>query len=160
MLKGKAPEVPAASGPWWTAWLGGEQPPASSGGSSSGVGAPSSDSIGAWLEAIQPGYNERFAAAFDEIGIEDTEDFANLDDEIFAELEVALQRSGARQMHMRNIQQALLDTIQAAGVMPPTLDWLAEPTWKCEHCSFMGSHHEVVLHEATCRAEPPPKHAA
>ena len=41
---------------------------------------------GPWLEAIKPGYNERFAAAFDEIGIEDTEDFANLDDEIFAEL--------------------------------------------------------------------------
>ena len=72
----------------------------------------------AWLERIKPGYGHRFAAAFDAIGVEDTEDFVNFDEELYALLEVELRRCGAKSMQLRYIQRAMHDDLAADGWMP------------------------------------------
>jgi hypothetical protein len=68
-----------------------------------------SKSLRAWLDAIKPGYGDRFAEAFSQIGVEDTDDFLNFDEEMYVLLEAELRRCGAKWMQLRYIQQAIHD---------------------------------------------------
>lgn len=110
-------------------------------------------SVRQWLDSVKPGYGQRFTEAFDAVGIEDTDDFLNLDDSLFEELETALRECGAKVMHMSNIQRALLEHVAASGQSELTWEpWCAEPTWKCEQCDYFGTYEEVAEHEETCPA--------
>ena len=77
------------------------------------VSPPPSDAealhIDAWLDAIKPGYGNRFLSAFEQLGIEDAADVANIDHHFYLSLQAALQEAGAKPMHLKNIRLALLD---------------------------------------------------
>ena len=61
-----------------------------------------------WLDAVKPGYGARFGPAFDAAGVEDVDDLANVDRDIFLDIETALfQLCGAKPMHMKNIRSAV-----------------------------------------------------
>jgi hypothetical protein len=64
-------------------------------------------SITEWLEEIKAGYSERFAACFDEVGLEDTADLGGIPAEELNALEEALRKAGAKKVHMRNINTAI-----------------------------------------------------
>ena len=76
-----------------------------------------------WLDQVKPGYSEKFGAAFDEIGIEDTDDLLNLDDDLYAQLLHELEACGARSMHQFNIQRALTEFLvdNDAAWLPPDM---------------------------------------
>jgi len=142
---------------WLFQAIAGDKPATDEAGPSSSASqeAGESTSVLDWLDVVKPGYGERFSKAFDAVGIEDTDDFRHMDDELFEELEAALRECGAKAMHLSNIQRALFEVMAAEGcTYQPAADeqWEADPTWKCEFCDFFGSFEEVSQHEATCPA--------
>ena len=144
-------------GMWLFQAIAGDKPATDEFGPSSSAlqEAGESTSVLDWLDVVKPGYGERFSKAFDAVGIEDTDDFRHMDDELFEELEAALRECGAKAMHLSNIQRALFEVMAAEGcTYQPAADeqWEADPTWKCEFCDFFGSFEEVSEHEATCPA--------
>eukprot|EP00966_Prymnesium_polylepis_P098891 2290200-Prymnesium_polylepis.1 len=94
---------------------GAETPPREPGTESSAV-----DPVSAWLDRVKPGYSQRFSDAFRLSGIEDLEDVAQIDDEIFAEIEGALSSAGAKVLQIKTIREAIV-TAGAAGLVasPP-----------------------------------------
>ena len=77
-----------------------------------------------WLEQVKPGYAERFGGAFDELGIEDTDDLLHLDDELYTTLQQQLEAFGARSMHRFNIQRALHEFLvdSDSDWLPPQME--------------------------------------
>ena len=66
--------------------------------------------LASWLESVKPGYASRFLPAFAAVGVEDYLDLANIDQDIYSEIEEELtERCGARKMQLKNIHTALLD---------------------------------------------------
>ena len=67
-----------------------------------------SESIRDWLDnAVKAGYAAKFASAFDEVGIEDTSDLQDMDDELMEELERVLAAADAKTMHVKKIKAAI-----------------------------------------------------
>ena len=60
-----------------------------------------------WLDSLKAGFGARFAAAFEEIGVEDVSDLADMDDELQATLEAELRKAGAKAMQLKKIRTAL-----------------------------------------------------
>jgi hypothetical protein len=66
--------------------------------------------VEAWLDTIKRGYGSRFALAFELLGVEDSDDIANIDTNIYRDIEATLTQScGAKVMHLKNIRLALLE---------------------------------------------------
>ena len=60
-----------------------------------------------WLDVVKPGYSEKFLPAFLAVGVEDVLDLANIDQEIYFEIEEELiSHCGAKKMHLKNIYNA------------------------------------------------------
>ena len=78
-------------------------------GSSCGASEAETLHVDAWLEAIKPGYGERFHMAFERLGVEDAADVANIDQRFYGDLHAALLECGAKPMHIKNIRLALMD---------------------------------------------------
>ena len=56
--------------------------------------------VGEWLDkSVKEGFGAKFGGAFTEQEITDTSDFADVDDEIQADLESALKKVKALQLH-------------------------------------------------------------
>lgn len=104
-------------GMWLFQAIAGDKPATDEAGPSSSASqeAGESTSVLDWLDVVKPGYGERFSKAFDAVGIEDTDDFRHMDDELFEELEAALRECGAKAMHLSNIQRALFEVMAAEG---------------------------------------------
>ena len=68
------------------------------------------ESIRAWLDAhVKAGFGERFAPAFEALGIEDASDVSMVDDEMLTVLEARLtSEHGAKVMHLRRLRQAMV----------------------------------------------------
>ena len=63
-----------------------------------------------WLEGVKVGYGARFLPAFEQSGVEDAIDVAQIDKRCFEEIERALVHGcGAKPMHVKNVRLALLD---------------------------------------------------
>ena len=76
------------------------------GGVGGGVGE---GSVFGWLETVKQGYGEKFAACFEEVGVEDASDIADgLGEEEMAELKVSLVAAGAKTRHMQKILRAAI----------------------------------------------------
>lgn len=72
------------------------------------VVARSSDSIEAWLESLKKGYGERFSAVFEELGVEDVSDLAELIDKTGdSALKKALEARGAKTIQIQKIRRAI-----------------------------------------------------
>ena len=76
---------------------------------SSCASEPEALHVDAWLDAIKPGYGDRFFAAFEQLGVEDAADVANIDQRFYVDLHAALLECGAKPMHIKNIRLALQD---------------------------------------------------
>jgi len=69
-------------------------------------------SIIGWLEALKGGYGKRFAGAFEELGVEDMSDLAEMVDSICdTALKQALEAKGAKTVQVQKIQQAIRDAV-------------------------------------------------
>ena len=70
-----------------------------------------------WLEAVNPGYGEKFAAAFEEAGPENTNHILQINADVMAELDECLVKAGAKKFHLAIIHDAIesLKKGQAAG---------------------------------------------
>ena len=67
-----------------------------------------SESVREWLDAeVKAGYGAKFASAFEEVGIEDTSDLQDMDDELMEELERELTAADAKSMHLKKIKAAI-----------------------------------------------------
>ena len=65
-------------------------------------GSEDAPTVHEWLEGIKTGYGAKFVPAFEQLGIEDTVDAAQVDKRVFGELETALVRGcGAKPMHVK-----------------------------------------------------------
>ena len=67
--------------------------------------------IRAWLNSMQggdDGWGNQFGGAFDEVGLEDTSDFADLDEDIMADLTAQLKGAGASTGTVDSVMSAIL----------------------------------------------------
>ena len=64
--------------------------------------------ISAWLDGVKSGYGEKYAAVFEDLGVDDEEDVHNLRDDLARDLRAALERAGAKRGHLNNIESAVI----------------------------------------------------
>ena len=67
--------------------------------------------IRSWLNSMRggdDGWGNQFGDAFDEVGLEDTSDFADLDEEIIADLTTQLKDAGASTEAVDSVMSAIL----------------------------------------------------
>ena len=67
--------------------------------------------IRSWLNSMQggdDGWGNQFGGAFDEVGLEDTSDFADLDEDIMADLTAQLKGAGASTGTVDSVMSAIL----------------------------------------------------
>lgn len=65
-------------------------------------------SISGWLDGLKEGWGVRYAACFEEIGIEDVTDLPFINDDLLKELTEELKRAGAKSMQVMRIREAML----------------------------------------------------
>lgn len=72
-------------------------------------------SIRGWLDTtVKSGYGNKFTTAFEQVGIDDVGDLAKVDKNVMAELNENLLATGAKAMHLKNIQDAI-DGVRTPG---------------------------------------------
>ena len=69
-------------------------------------------SIRSWLDSLKAGWAARFAAAFEEVGVEDCVDLGDLDEELQAQLEDELKKAGAKGVQLKKIKEAISSVVQ------------------------------------------------
>ena len=75
-----------------------------------------------WLDtAVKEGYGGKFASSFEECGVEDEADLADVDDEVMELLVAELKAAGAKALHLKKIQAAIAE---AVNKQKPTRDAL------------------------------------
>ena len=82
-----------------------------------------SESVREWLDAeVKAGYGAKFASAFEEVGIEDTSDLQDMDDELMSTLDQELLAAGAKPMHVKKIKAAIEGVAGHASATRAKLD--------------------------------------
>ena len=66
---------------------------------------PMSGSVREWLDLMKPGWSARFAAAFEELGIDDVIDLPEIDASVKLLLEEELTSAGAKVLHVKKIMR-------------------------------------------------------
>lgn len=61
-----------------------------------------------WLDGVKSGFGDQFVAAFEELGVEDTDDLQDIGAAELQILEAGLQGLGAKPLHLKKIRQAIL----------------------------------------------------
>ena len=64
--------------------------------------------ISTWLDEVKPGYGEKYASIFEDLGVDDEEDVQNLRDDLARDLRAALENAGAKRGHLNNIESAVI----------------------------------------------------
>ena len=64
--------------------------------------------ISMWLDEVKPGYGEKYASIFEDLGVDDEEDVQNLRDDLARDLRAALENAGAKRGHLNNIESAVI----------------------------------------------------
>ena len=106
------------------------------------------DGIPGWLESIEAGFAESFAAVFEEIGVEDVSDFAEMDEETMGELESALKDAGATDSQVGKITMGMVTgatpAAEPAEPATPAAPVAAAPTATAAPVAAKGpAPHEV-----------------
>jgi hypothetical protein len=66
--------------------------------------------VRSWLDTIKPGYAERFAAAFESLGIEDVSDVEHIDHSVMKSLESELVgKCDAKLLHLQRLRKAIIE---------------------------------------------------
>eukprot|EP00931_Biecheleriopsis_adriatica_P045636 TRINITY_DN26135_c0_g1_i1.p1 TRINITY_DN26135_c0_g1~~TRINITY_DN26135_c0_g1_i1.p1 ORF type:complete len:288 (-),score=71.51 TRINITY_DN26135_c0_g1_i1:145-1008(-) len=68
--------------------------------------------VSSWLDSLKPGWSERFSGAFAEVGIEDLEDFFEVDDATLQALEEELMKAGGRIFHIQKIRRCMEEFVE------------------------------------------------
>ena len=83
--------------------------------------------VAEWLEAVSPGYGEKFANAFEEVGADnDASVIAHIDADVLSELDECLVKAGAKKLHLTVIHKAIAslkgapENTAAARPQPPS----------------------------------------
>ena len=66
-----------------------------------------------WLDKVKPGFGVRFSKCLVEIGIEDVGDLADMDGALQAELDVELEKAGAKAVQLKQIRTAVDAIVKA-----------------------------------------------
>lgn len=67
-------------------------------------------SVRIWLEEVKAGYADRFASAFESLGIEDVSDIAHIDNSVMQSLEAELVAScDAKLLHLQRLKRAIAE---------------------------------------------------
>ena len=87
-------------------------------------------SIHGWLDDVKQGFGDRFVAAFEELGVEDTDDLRDVGADELQTLEAGLQGLGAQELQLKKIRRAILacttcevDTSSAAPAPPESREY-------------------------------------
>ena len=64
--------------------------------------------ISTWLDEVKPGYGEKYASIFEDLGVDDEDDVQNLRDDLARDLRAALENAGAKRGHLNNIESAVI----------------------------------------------------
>ena len=94
----------------------GEPPPALVAGK-----GPAPTGVPGWLDWVEPGFAAMFATAFEEIGVEDTGDFGDMDEEATGERESLLRNAGATDEQVRKITTGMATAASAVAVEPAAI---------------------------------------
>merc|ERR1712025_1465078 len=81
--------------------------------------------ISTWLDEVKPGYGEKYASIFEDLGVDDEEDVQNLRDDLARDLRAALENAGAKRGHLNNIESAVI--AKRANAAPRHLALLPPP---------------------------------
>jgi hypothetical protein len=81
--------------------------------------------ISMWLDEVKPGYAEKYASIFEDLGVDDEEDVQNLRDDLARDLRAALENAGAKRGHLNNIESAVI--AKRANAAPRHLALLPPP---------------------------------
>ena len=81
--------------------------------------------ISTWLNEVKPGYGEKYASIFEDLGVDDEDDVQNLRDDLARDLRAALENAGAKRGHLNNIESAVI--AKRANAAPRHLALLPPP---------------------------------
>ena len=81
--------------------------------------------ISTWLDEVKPGYGEKYASIFEDLGVDDEDDVQNLRDDLARDLRAALENAGAKRGHLNNIESAVI--AKRANAAPRHLALLPPP---------------------------------
>ena len=86
-------------------------------------------SISSWLATVKPAYSV-YSQCFEDVGIDDFDEIAEIDDDILAKLEAALTTYGCKAMHWKKIRAAIAEegTKAEKGVAPPNRPAVSAPS--------------------------------
>jgi hypothetical protein len=101
-----------------------------------------------WLDELKPGWSDRFAAAFESVGIEDSSDFKHIDATVLEALSQELEKYGAKLYHMQRIRDSIACYQEEA-------QWLASSADSCSLTCSAGIGAEEGEDVLTQSMEPP-----